>query len=267
MLNRLLSAALAVALLTLPLQAVQAANVDYTDIWYLPSESGWGVNLVQADSVIFATFFVYGPGNVPTWYTAILYSDPNGNFAGNLYAAVGTYFGAPWVPGNLVNTQVGTASFVPSSDYQGTLTYSFTAGGTTVIKSIQRQILTTIALAANYIGGQSGSYYGNGCGAQGGYTDTFNLTVTQPGDGTVSFKFSYLQSQISCTWAGTLVQYGQLYSVPNASYQCSDGTSSTASMDALKATAQGIEATFLAPSGSQGSASCSESAAFSGVLM
>jgi len=265
MLKRLLPAALAVALLTLPLQAVAIA-VDYTDIWYLPSESGWGVNLVQADSVMFATFFVYGPGNVPTWYTAILYSDPNGDFAGNLYATVGTYFGAPWVPGNLVNTQVGTASFVPTSPYQGTLTYSFTAG-TTVTKLVQRQVLTTIALAGSYIGGQSGSYYGNGCGAGGGYTDTFNLTVTQPGDGTVSFSFSYLQSQISCTWSGTLVQYGQLFTVPNASYQCSDGTSSTASMDALKATAQGIEATFLAPSGSQGHANCSESAAFSGVLM
>ncbi len=136
-----------------------------------------------------------------------------------------------------------------------------------MIKLIQRQVLTTIALAGSYIGGQSGSYYGNGCSFQGGYTDTFDLTVTQPGDGTVSFKFTYLQSQISCTWSGTLVQYGQLYSVPNASYQCSDGTNSTASMDALKATAQGIEAAFLAPSGSQGSASCSESAAFSGVLM
>ncbi len=85
---------------------------------------GWGVNLVQAQSVMFATFFVYGPGNVPTWYTAVLYADANGNFSGNLYATVGTYFGAPWVPGNLVNTQVGTASFVPSSPYQGTLTYS-----------------------------------------------------------------------------------------------------------------------------------------------
>lgn len=267
MLKRLLPAALAFALLTLPLQAAaQAAGVDYTDIWYLPSESGWGVNLVQADNVIFATFFVYGPGNVPTWYTAVVDGDANGNFSGNLYATVGSYFGNPWNPGSFVATLVGTASFAPSSPYQGTLSYSFT-GGITVTKQIQRQVLTTIALGGNYIGGQSGSYAGNGCSFQGSYTDTFDLTVTQPGDGTVSFKFSYLQSQISCTWSGTLVQYGQLYSVPNASYQCSDGTSSTASMDALKATAQGIEATFFAPSGSQGSASCSESAAFSGVLM
>src|SRR5271169_256215 len=102
LLKRLLPA-LILALLLLPLRA---AATDYTDIWYLPSESGWGVNLVQADNVIFATFFIYGPGNVPTWYTAVLYSDSNGNFAGNLYSTVGTYFGAPWIPGNVVNTLV-----------------------------------------------------------------------------------------------------------------------------------------------------------------
>ena len=37
-----------------------AAAVDYTDIWFLPSEGGWGVNLVQSNQFIFATFFVYG---------------------------------------------------------------------------------------------------------------------------------------------------------------------------------------------------------------
>src|SRR5208282_3755474 len=128
---------------------LQAAAVDYTDIWYLPSESGWGVNMVQADNVMFATFFVYGPGNVPTWYTAVLYGDANGNFSGNLYATVGSYFGNPWNPGSFVATLVGTASFAPSSAYQGTLSYHFTAG-ITVTKLIQRQVLTTIALGGNY---------------------------------------------------------------------------------------------------------------------
>ena len=55
--------------------------------------------------------------------------------------------------------------------------------------------------------------------------------------------------------------------MPNASYQCSDGTKSTASMDQIKATAIGIEASFYAPSGSQGSSSCGETAGFSGTLL
>ena len=62
MLKRLLPAILALAFCSVPLQA---AATDYTDIWYLPAEAGWGVNMVQSDSstssFIFATFFVYGP--------------------------------------------------------------------------------------------------------------------------------------------------------------------------------------------------------------
>ena len=161
----------------------------------------------------------------------------------------------------------GTASFVPTNPYQGTLTYTLSPAGPTVTKTIQRQPLTTIALAANYIGGQAGAYTGGGCSFQGAYTDSFDLTVTQPGDGTATFTFNY-KSGLMCTWSGTLVQYGQLYSIPNATYQCpTDGTNSSASMDQLKATAQGIEAIFSAPKGSQGSASCSESGSFSGVLL
>src|SRR5277367_3915114 len=169
MFKRLISATLALALLILPLQAV--ADVDYTDIWYLPAESGWGVNFVQADSVIFATFFIYSQGNVPTWYTAIIYANGDGSsFTGNLYSTTGTWFGAPWDPTKVVNTQVGTATFTPSSPYQGTLSYSFTSGmPPTVTKIIQRQVLTTIALGGNYIGGQSGAYSGSGCTFAGAY--------------------------------------------------------------------------------------------------
>jgi len=262
--KRLLRAALAFALLFMPLYAAAA---DYTDIWFLPSESGWGVNLVQADNVIFATFFVYGPtkapngtSNEPTWYTAIIYADANGNFSGNLFSTVGTYFGAPWVPGNRVDTLVGTASFVPSSDYQGTLTYSFT-GGPTVVKSIQRQTLVTINLAGNYTGGRAGNYSGPGCGTPGDYQDNFNLQVLQPGDGTGTFKFSYTGG-LTCTLSGTLTQYGQLYTMPSASYQCSNGVNTVASMNGIQATAQGIEGSYAAASAAGG---CSESAAFAAV--
>jgi hypothetical protein len=260
MLKRLLPAALTLVLLVLPLQA---AATDYTDIWYLPSESGWGVNLVQSETFIFATFFVYGPGNVPTWYTAQMSSDSNGNFAGNLYSFVGTYFGAPWNPSKLVVTTAGTASFVPSSPYQGTLTYTLSPSGPTVTKLIQRQTLTAITLAGNYTGGQAGIYSGS---CTGSYKDNFDVQVTQPGDGTASFQFNYT-SGLGCTLSGTFVQYGRLFSIPKATYQCSDGTNTTASMDEIQATAHGIEGTFSAASGSLASSNCSEFASFDGTLL
>jgi hypothetical protein len=267
MLKRLLPTALALAFWFIPLQAfAQGFANDYTDIWYLPSESGWGVNIVQSQNFIFATFFVYGSGNQPTWYTAQMSSDANGNFAGTLYSTVGTYLGVPWVPNNLVTTAAGTASFVPTSPYQGTLTYSIN-NGPTVVKSIQRQSLTTIALAGSYIGGIEGGYANSGgtCPAAGGYTDTYNLTLSQPGDGTASFTFSFASGNpATCTLSGTLVQHGQLYSIPNASYQCSDGLNTSASMDQIKATAQGVEGTYFA---SAVGSNCSEAATFSAVFL
>ncbi len=269
MLKRLLPAALALAFWYMPLPAfAQGFPNDYTDIWYLPSESGWGVNLVQAQNFIFATFFVYGPSNQPIWYTAQMSEDANGNFSGNLYATQGTYLGAPWNSSQLVVSTAGTASFVPSSAYQGTLTYTI-SGGPTVVKTIQRQSLVTIGIAGNYVGGIEGTYANSGgvCGMAGGYTDTYKLTVSQPGDGTATFTFTFASGNPpSCTFSGTLVQYGQLYTMPNASYQCngSNGFSTTASMGQIKATAQGIEGTYFA--GSE-PVNCSEGATFSAAFV
>ena len=255
MLKRLLPAVLSVALLAVPLQA---AATDYTDIWYIPIESGWGVNLIQADDVIFVTFFIYGPNNQPTWYVAIINRDANGNFAGSLYSTVGPYFGGPWNSASYAPTLAGTASFYPSSAYQGTLIYSL-AGGPTVTKMIQRQTLKKIILAGTYTGGQAGTY--SGCGNN-SYKDNFDVQVTQFDNGTATFQFTYT-SGLSCTMSGALAQYGQLYTIPNASYACSDGLNTTASMSEIKATAQGIEGRLAADSVGGG---CREDASFSGVL-
>ncbi|HEY2968948.1 MAG TPA: hypothetical protein VGK75_11355 [Casimicrobiaceae bacterium] len=259
MVKRLLPAVLSLALLAVPLPA---AATDYTDIWYLPSESGWGVNLIQAEDVIFVTFFIYGPNNQPTWYVAIIYRDGNGNFTGNLYSTVGPYFGGPWTPASYAPTLAGTASFYPSSAYQGTLIYSL-AAGPTVTKIIQRQTLKTISLGGSYTGGQAGAY--SGCsnnGSNSSYKDNFDVQVTHFDNGTATFQFAYT-SGLSCTLSGTLTQYGQLYTIPSASYACSDGLDTTADMSQIKATAQGIEGRFAAPSVGGG---CREDASFSGVF-
>ena len=257
-LKRLLLAALTCGLLILPLQA---AATDYTDVWYVASEAGWGIDMIQADDIIFISFFIYGSSGQPTWVVATMGEDANGNFAGDLYATTGTYYGSPWNPINFVPTLVGTASFFPASPYAGTLSYVI--NGTTVTKALQRQTLKTINLAGNYAGGRAGAYSGGNCSTVGEYQDNFNLQVSQPGNGTSTFEFDY-RSGLNCTLAGTLMQYGKLYSIPSATYQCSNGLSTTASMDQVKATAQGIEGTYAAPTASAG---CSESAAFSAVFL
>jgi hypothetical protein len=258
--KRLAMVTLCCAALLAPLRA---AATDYTDIWYIPAESGWGVNLIQNEDVIFATFFVYGTTNQPTWFVAILDEDNNGNFSGNLYTTVGPYYGGPWDTSIYKATLAGTASFVPTSPYAGTLTYTIISGPT-VAKSIQRQTLTTIALGANYVGGQAGAYSSCSNGSDNGpYTDQYSLVVTQS-NGAATFVFTY-ESGATCTMAGNLSQFGQLYQISPISYSCSGSLTFnvSATMNELKATAQGIEGVFTSarlPSG------CIENAQFSAVL-
>src|SRR5215472_13041308 len=93
--------------------ARSAAATDYSDMWFQPAESGWGVNFTQNAGTLFITFFIYDANDNPTWYVAITSQDANGNFSGTLYSTTGTYFGAPW--GGFMSTAAGTATFTPSN--------------------------------------------------------------------------------------------------------------------------------------------------------
>ena len=255
------------------LAAGRAAAVDYTDIWYIPAESGWGVNVVQSDATIFLTFFIYGPDNKPTWYVATVTTQDAGlNFNGPLYSTNGTSFTLPWVPPVPAGAQVGTASFQPTGPYTARLVYTLTSGPilATVTKAIQRQTLTIIPLSHAHSGAQTGTYSGaqtgtfTGCASNFTYRDFFDLQVTQRIDRTFTFAFVYPDyTNYTCTFSGTLAQLGQLYSVTGAKYQCNDGRDTKASITEIKATAQGIEARFSASYGG----GCGEDAQFSGVLI
>ena len=249
--------ALLLATLSLP-----ALATDYSDMWYLPAESGWGVNFTQNANVIFMTFFLYDASGQPTWYVAIAYDDGNGNFAGNMYSTTGTYFGAPWNPASFSSTLAGTASFTPANAYQGTLTYTL-VGGPTVTKSIVRETLTTVDLTGNYAGGLATGFSGcNDSGQDGLFEDTYDqLQVTQS-NGAVSLVFSFNGLGESCTFSGALVQNGQIYTVPSGTYTCQDGLSTSASLSEIKRTSLGIEGRYAAPSVGGG---CREDASFSAV--
>ena len=77
MLKRLL-----LTLLMLTASAQAAAATDYTDIWFNPSEAGWGMNVVQSDAFLFLTFFIYGADSKPTWFTGQVTLDASNSFNG-----------------------------------------------------------------------------------------------------------------------------------------------------------------------------------------
>jgi hypothetical protein len=237
---------------------------DYTDIWWTPSESGWGVNVVQSETFMFVTFFIYGADHKPTWYTAELSLDNTGAYSGPLYLTAGTYYALPWNAGDATSAQqVGSASFRPSTSnaYQATLTYVVNGVGT-VIKSVERQTLTTITIGGLYTGGLSAAQTScNTSSDNGSYTNTYGLQVTQTNAGAVTLSFTY--PTYACQITGVLAQHGGQYTITGASYSCTPGGfSATADLSEVKATAQGIEGRWISAVGS----GCIESAWFSAVL-
>jgi hypothetical protein len=238
--------------------SAQAAAVDYTDIWFNPSESGWGVNVVQSDTFLFMTFFIYGADNKPTWFTAQVNQDASGNFNGTLFATTGTYYILPWV--GVTVSPVGSASFQPQGPYTAKLVYIVNGVGT-VTKIIQRQPLTTITIGGNYIGGVVITR--SLCANSANGAVTANISISQPLNNVGPASVGIARADgVSCTFVGPLTQWGKLYQMTNATYNCSNGLNTTANVNELSATAHGVEGTWSA----NAQEGCVETGTFAGVL-
>src|SRR5438477_4426313 len=94
--------ALAIVFVLAPhLAAATSISTDVTDLWWNPAESGWGVNLIQQDNIVFATLFVYDASSQPTWFvgSALATSGPDTSgrvtFTGPWYRTSGN----PWYLG------------------------------------------------------------------------------------------------------------------------------------------------------------------------
>jgi len=99
-LRDLRSLAFAATLATIALAPAAAHAQDYTDIWWAAggTESGWGVNFVQNDDIIFGTFYIYDVNRQPIWYSAAMTLNGSGSYVGPLYQTAGSFFGNPWNP-------------------------------------------------------------------------------------------------------------------------------------------------------------------------
>lgn len=112
--------------------------VDYTDHWWNPQESGWGLSIMQHPSDrIFAAWFVYDQSGQPTWYTlqpgqwvsSTVYTGP-------IYKTSGPYYGSTFDPNQVGVVLVGTGTFSFTDYTTGTFTY--TVEGVTGSKAITR---------------------------------------------------------------------------------------------------------------------------------
>ncbi len=130
-----------------------SAAVTYNDLWWIPSESGWGTNIAQQGDTLFMTFFVYGTDSKPTWFVAQLARTGTSAagqpvFTGKTYVTTGPWYGAIFTATPVTEREAGTISFAPSDAISATLEY--TVDGVTVRKSVQRQKLVDENLSGTY---------------------------------------------------------------------------------------------------------------------
>ena len=260
--------------LTIVAMAPLAARAaDFSDMWWAAGgvESGWGVNLTQNENIIFATFYIFDANRKPIWYTAAMTDTGTGaTFAGPLYQSTGTFFGSTWNPADNSASLVGSATFTPSASLTtnattGTLSYTVAnpPGAPVVVnKAIQRFAFMGIVLGGNYSGILSVT--DTSCpnsSNNGSALYDIDPQVTQTTDGSLQLLVNYTQGG-SCTLMGQSVQLGQLFTIPSASFTCTFGANTTATVYEVKATNLGIEGRWYAPNVS----GCQEFASFSALL-
>lgn len=242
LLRRFAAALVAAFAICLPASAT-SFGTDYTDLWFNPAESGWGVNLIQQHGTIFATLFVYGTDNQPHWFVADNLSGGQNNFSGTLYQTSGPAFSAAWTGGGPA-VAVGSMSVTFSGVNSGTLTY--VVSGQAVSKQIQRQTWRANNLAGVYLGGLTAN--GTSCGNP---NDNGQALVTgrmfvQHGSGNPSMQVNFVTSggqAASCTFNGTFTPMGRLASI-TGTFTCTLGSVGTFTMSEVSVTRNGFSAAF-----------------------
>lgn len=110
-------------------------TVDYTDLWWNPSESGWGVALTQQHGTMAVAWYSYDPSRKATWYVASCPVLGSGCAGELLQVTGGSPMASVWkvpAPAN----KVGTISFTFTDANNGTMSYSI--NGVAGSKSIRR---------------------------------------------------------------------------------------------------------------------------------
>lgn len=119
---------------------------NYEDLWWAAPagfESGWGLNLTQQGTTIFATWFTYDVNGSPLWYSATMPLTVPKTFSGILYRQIGPPFNAvPFSPAQVHGTPVGTATVSFSDGDNGSFSYQVNDGANvaTQFKAITRQV-------------------------------------------------------------------------------------------------------------------------------
>jgi len=115
--------------------------VSYTDLWWSPSESGWGLSIFHGPfNDLFATWMVYGTDGKPTWYLLgsgrWTSSNSYTTYEAKVLRTNGPHFAQVFDPRRVDVEQVGTATLQFRDSVTGT--FRFDVEGVSGMKNITR---------------------------------------------------------------------------------------------------------------------------------
>jgi hypothetical protein len=240
----LASSLIAVSLLAGSVSAT-SYSTDQSDLWYIPAENGWGIQLVQRGNLMFFTMFVYDPSGKPIWYVGTI--NPTGapfTWSGQMYLTTGPWFGAqPYDPALFGGRVVGTLTWTATTTSTGTLSY--TVDGVAVIKNIVRQTLVNDDFSGHYGGGLHQDFTSCANPSNNGTVEDAGLLVITQSGSALTLNVTSSLSGVVCTYSGTYAQSGQMGSVTGGSYHCNDGTVGTFTAFEMQVNVTGFTGRFI----------------------
>lgn len=154
-------AAILLAATMVPFDSSATMVPDPTGLWYVPTESGWGLSIQQQGDTLFVVLYVHDETSRPAWYVASAVRrregqlDPTGSFpvyGGTLYKADATRIGLPF---RLLHvTGVGEVSLHRVPGPGNRLAIAYDVAGVQVTKTVEPQTWGSSRLTA------LGSYQG-----------------------------------------------------------------------------------------------------------
>lgn len=230
-------------------------QVNQSDAWWVPAESGWGINVLQQGDALVLMFYVFDDDNLPVWFRGVTTRVAENDYRGTVYLDRGTsYREVQFGPIPQPSQAVGEVRFQPTSLYDAVLTY--TIGSTTAAKALSRLPFA----AGDYAGGHAAVVTAriNACGEKSG-----DLSGAVQSEAALANGYAQLTlsgSGTTCVINGPFQQRGKFGQIAGGTYSCSDGSAGEASVDGWDTQGGSFSAIVTTASGS-----CTESGRIAGV--
>lgn len=142
--------------------ASRASATNYSDIWWNPDSSGWGVHVSHVNNDLYTTWYTYDTDREPIFYQGVTSKQADGSFSGELYRSNN---GTPFLqingaPANNGASVVGSTRLRFANGERAT--FEYTINGVSQSKSIQRFQFGSTASVCSVEPYQSGNGGGGG---------------------------------------------------------------------------------------------------------